>query len=60
VGTPTQKTINTASTTNQPPNDPKVDNNRKGTTEDENNKEILANPIDPKTKLKIGPQLDPK
>jgi hypothetical protein len=55
VGTPTQKTINTASTTNQPPDDPKVDNNRKGTTEDENNKEILANPIDPKMKLKIGP-----
>jgi hypothetical protein len=28
--------------------------------EDENIKEILANPDDPKKKLKIGPKLDPK
>jgi hypothetical protein len=37
-----------------------VDNKKKGTTEDENSKEIMANPVDPEKKLKIGPQLDPK
>jgi hypothetical protein len=60
VGTPAQKTINTASAFAQPPADPKADNKKKGTTEDENNKEILANPADPDKKLKICPLLDPK
>jgi hypothetical protein len=37
-----------------------VDDKKKGTTEDEDSKEVLANPINPEKKLKIGPQLDPK
>jgi hypothetical protein len=58
--TPTQKTVNTTSASAQPPAEPKVDDKKKGTTEDEDSKEVLANPINPEKKLKIGPQLDPK
>jgi hypothetical protein len=36
-----------------------VDNKKNGTAEDDNNKEILGNPTDPKKKLKTGPQLTP-
>jgi hypothetical protein len=55
VGTPTQKTINTASASAQSPIDPKAENKKKGTAKDENNREIMSNPADPKKKLKIGP-----
>jgi hypothetical protein len=58
VGTPAQKTVNTASA--QSPTNLKADNKNKGTTEDENIKEILVNPANPEKKLKTDPNLNPK
>jgi hypothetical protein len=55
MGTLAQKTVNTTSSSAQLTTDPKVDNKKKGTIEDENNKKILANHADPEKKLKIGP-----
>jgi hypothetical protein len=60
VATPGQKIVNTTSTSAQPHIDPKANDKKKRITEDENNKEVLANPNDPDKKLKIGSQLDPK
>jgi hypothetical protein len=54
VGTPTQKTVNTASASAQPPTNLKAEH-KKGTAKDENNKEIMSNPTDPEKKLKICP-----
>jgi hypothetical protein len=50
----------TSSDSTQPLTDQKADNKNKGIAEDENSKDILANPDDPEKKLKIGPNLDPK
>jgi hypothetical protein len=60
VGTSAQKGVNIASTSTQLPANQKVDNNKKGTMEDEDNKEILADPSDPDKKFKISSKLDPK
>jgi hypothetical protein len=60
VATPGQKIVNTTSTSAQSPIDPKVNDRRKRITEDENNKEVLANPDDLDKKLKIGSQPNPK
>jgi hypothetical protein len=37
-----------------------VDNKKKGTMEEEDNKEVLADPNDPDKKFKISSKLDPK
>jgi hypothetical protein len=60
VGTSVQKVVNIASPSTQSPADQKVDNKKKGTKEDEDNKEILADPSDPDKKFKISSKLDPK
>jgi hypothetical protein len=44
----------------QPPTNQKVDNKKKGTAEDEDNKEILADPNDPDKKFMISSKLNPK
>jgi hypothetical protein len=45
MGTTTQKGVNTTSASTHPPADQKADNKKKGRTEDEDNKEILADPV---------------
>jgi hypothetical protein len=60
MGTTSQKGINTALASAHPLINQKADNKNKGLAEDENSKEILANPNDPEKKLKISPKLNPK
>jgi hypothetical protein len=56
----TQMGVNTSSASAQPPADQKTDNKKKGTTEDEDNKEMVADPNDHDKKSKISSKLDPK
>jgi hypothetical protein len=58
VGTTSQKGINTTSVSALPPANQKVDNKKKGTSDDESNKEILADPNDLVSKQKTGPKFD--
>jgi hypothetical protein len=60
MGTTTQKGINIASASAQPPTNQKSGNKNKGPTEDESSKEILTNLDDLEKKLKISMKLDPK
>jgi hypothetical protein len=55
-----QKGAYVASASTQPPTGPKVDNNKKGTAAEEDNKEIFADPNDRHKKLKISSKLYPK
>jgi hypothetical protein len=60
MGTTTQKGINIASASAQPPTNQKSGNKNKGPIEDESSKEILTNLDDLEKKLKISMKLDPK
>jgi hypothetical protein len=54
-----QKGVYVASASIQPPADQKADN-KKGTTTEEESKEILVDPTDLDKKPKISSKLDPK
>jgi hypothetical protein len=60
VGTQGQNTINIASTSAQLPTDQGVDNKKKGTVKDKSKKDVLANPADPKKKIKVCTNRNPK
>jgi hypothetical protein len=59
TGTTSPKGVNIALASTLPPAYWKMDN-KKGITEDEENKEVLADPNDPDKKFKINLKLDPK
>jgi hypothetical protein len=60
VGTQGQNTIDITSASAQQHIVQNADDKKKGTTEDEPSKEVLANPTNPEKKLKIGANLNPK
>jgi hypothetical protein len=60
VGTQVQSTANITSTSAPPPVNQNADDKKKGTSEDESSREVLANPTNPEKKLKINSNLNPK
>jgi hypothetical protein len=60
TGTTSPKGVNIALASTLPPAYWKMDKKKKGITEDEDNKEVLADPNDLDKKFKISLKLDPK